>query len=112
MIITVWHGGAQRCRNVTKVGGGQNGFSETLVLLCGEPSPLTATFYAFFNSSRPEESIVVFSFVFREEMQILGKFSAQSWGGGQLPPLPLPFPRPAASNTGSSDDSLINKAPG
>ena len=35
---------------------------------------------AFFNSSRPEESIVVFSFVFREEMQILGKFSAQSWG--------------------------------
>ena len=70
---------SQWCRNVTNVEGAERVQRNFGLTLWGTCSPLTATLYAFFNSSRPEESIVAFSFVFREEMQILGKFSAQSW---------------------------------
>ena len=61
-------------------GGGRTDSAKLSSYFVGNPSPLTATFYAFLNSSRPEESIAAFSFIFREEMYILGKFSAKSCG--------------------------------
>ena len=72
-------------------GGGRTDSAKLSSYFVGNPSPLTATFYAFLNSSRLEESIAVLSFIFREEMYILGKFSAKSWGA-HWPLCPPPVP--------------------